>query len=127
MRVALDTSAYIAMCERSDTLRSVLGAAEEIYVPFPVLGELLAGIRGSANPDRKRDTFHRFLSQPGVNVLYADGRTCEIYADLAVELARAGKPIPVNDLWIASLTLQYDLVLCSYDRHFNSVPQVKRI
>jgi predicted nucleic acid-binding protein len=44
----------------------------------------------------------------------------------AVQLRRQGTPIPTNDLWIASLVLQHDLVLCARDRHFDHLPQITR-
>ncbi|MEM9153339.1 MAG: VapC toxin family PIN domain ribonuclease, partial [Cyanobacteria bacterium P01_F01_bin.3] len=29
-----------------------------------------------------------------------------------------GRPLPENDIWIAALALQYDLVLVTHDAHF---------
>jgi predicted nucleic acid-binding protein len=37
-----------------------------------------------------------------------------------------GTPIPTNDLWIAALVLQHDLVLCTSDSHFDKLPQIAR-
>jgi len=48
----------------------------------------------------------------------------EQYARLFVQLKRAGTPVPDNDLWIAALALQHDLVLISRDRHFTFIPQL---
>jgi predicted nucleic acid-binding protein len=41
-----------------------------------------------------------------------------------LQLRRQGTPIPTNDLWIAALVLQHDLVLCARDRHFDHLPQI---
>ncbi len=46
------------------------------------------------------------------------------YTDLFRQLRRQGTPIPTNDLWIAALVLQHDLVLCARDRHFDHLPQI---
>ncbi|MBA3472116.1 MAG: VapC toxin family PIN domain ribonuclease, partial [Rubrobacter sp.] len=32
-----------------------------------------------------------------------------------------GRPIPENDIWIAAVALQHDLVLASRDSHFEHV------
>ena len=63
---------------------------------------------------------------PGVGVLYADRETTEVYARLFWLLKRAASPIPINDLWIASLAVQHQLTLASRDEHFTKLPQVPR-
>jgi predicted nucleic acid-binding protein len=45
---------------------------------------------------------------------------------LFVQLKRAGTPVPDNDLWIAALALQHDLLLITRDKHFESIPQLLR-
>jgi tRNA(fMet)-specific endonuclease VapC len=55
-------------------------------------------------------------------LLLPDERTAERYGDLKAELARLGKPVPDNDLWIAAIARQYDLPLATRDTHFTHVP-----
>jgi predicted nucleic acid-binding protein len=43
---------------------------------------------------------------------------------LFVQLKRAGSPVPDNDLWIAALALQHDLLLVTRDQHFQRIPQL---
>jgi predicted nucleic acid-binding protein len=38
-----------------------------------------------------------------------------------------GTPIPTNDLWIAALVAQHDLLLLARDAHFDRLPQLPRI
>jgi len=45
---------------------------------------------------------------------------------LFVQLKRARTPIPDNDLWIAAMALQHDLLLITRDQHFERVPQLLR-
>lgn len=47
-------------------------------------------------------------------------------ARLFVQLKRAGTPVPGNDLWIASLALEYDLLLITRDQHLQHTPQLPR-
>jgi predicted nucleic acid-binding protein len=56
-----------------------------------------------------------------------DEGTAEHYAEIRVELKRSGRPIPVNDLWIAALARQHALPLLSRDQHFEFVRGLERI
>jgi tRNA(fMet)-specific endonuclease VapC len=55
-------------------------------------------------------------------LLLPDEGTAETYAVLKAELARIGRPIPDNDLWIAAIARQWDLPLATRDAHFAVVP-----
>ena len=50
-----------------------------------------------------------------------DEDTAEFYAEVLNNLKENGKPIPTNDIWIASVALQYGLKLFSKDQHFKYV------
>lgn len=75
---------------------------------------------------RNEALLQRLLAKPTVAILLPTRETAEQYARLFVQLKRAGTPIPDNDLWIAALTLENDLVLITRDRHFNQIPQLLR-
>ena len=47
--------------------------------------------------------------------------TAEVYADVRLRLKQAGKPIPENDVWIASLCVQHGVPLATSDEHFDHV------
>ncbi|MXZ01781.1 type II toxin-antitoxin system VapC family toxin [Candidatus Poribacteria bacterium] len=40
-------------------------------------------------------------------------------------LRRRGRPIPNNDIWIAAIALQHDLVLVTRDAHFDEVESLQ--
>ena len=42
-------------------------------------------------------------------------------------LRSAGTPIPTNDLWIAALVVQHDVMLYSRDTHFDALAQLPRL
>lgn len=60
-------------------------------------------------------------------MLLPDEGTAEHYGDLKAELARLGKPIPDNDLWVAAMARQYDLPLATRDAHFAQVPGLQTL
>ena len=63
---------------------------------------------------------------PAFDVLVVDDGTARAYAELRVELKRAGQPIPANDAWIAALALQHGLPVLTRDEHFDAVPGLER-
>jgi tRNA(fMet)-specific endonuclease VapC len=90
------------------------------------LGELRAGFLFGSEGKKNERNLELFLNRPRVRMLWADENTTHHYARLFLQLRRQGTPIPTNDIWIAALTLQHDLVLYSRDAHFNSLPQIPR-
>jgi tRNA(fMet)-specific endonuclease VapC len=127
LRLALDTNRYTDLCRGDEHVREVLETAQLIFVPFPVLAELRAGfVVGSRGPENER-TLRRFLTEPDVRVIYADEQTTHHYASVFRQLRAQGTPIPTNDIWIAALVLQHDLVLHDRDAHFDHLPQILRV
>ena len=124
MNVALDTNAYSDFMRGNPRRVEILRAARSIFVPLIVLGELRAGFAAGDRKSTNTANLQRFLTSPRVAVLLPDERTAHHYAQLHLQLRRQGSPIPTNDLWIASLVIQHDLVLCTSDRHFRQLPQV---
>jgi tRNA(fMet)-specific endonuclease VapC len=42
------------------------------------------------------------------------------------QLRKQGTAIPTNDMWLAALVLQHNLVLHARDQHFDHLPQLLR-
>ena len=40
-------------------------------------------------------------------------------------VSKAGTPIPINDVWIASHAMETGSVVITYDKHFNLVPGLR--
>ncbi len=124
MRVLIDSNRYRDFCEGDPDVVSALRQATEVHMPFIVVGELRAGFacgtRGMAN----ERVLTQFLHRPRVNFLLADPETTRCYASLFRQLRAQGTPIPTNDLWIAALAIQHNLVLLSRDQHFRHLPQL---
>ena len=124
MNVALDTNAYSdfmrGIAERVELVRTV----QSIVLPLVVLGELRAVSRPSTATPTNAANLQRFLASPRVSVLAPEEQTTHYYAQLHRQLRDGGRPIPTNDLWIAALAVQHDLVLCTSDRHFRQIPQL---
>ena len=127
MRVAIDTNRYVDLCRGVVETVQVLETAEEIVLPFVVLGELRAGfLLGRRQADNER-ALNRLLLKDGVEVLYPDDQTTYHYASVFRQLRKQGTPIPTNDMWLAALVLQHSLALHARDKHFDHLPQLVRL
>lgn len=124
VRVALDTNRITDLFRGDVALAEQLSTAEEVWIPLIVLGEIKAGFQGGAQQRRNERLLTGLLAKPTVGVLLPSRETAEHYARIFVQLRRAGTPIPDNDLWIAALALEHDLVLITRDRHFARIPQL---
>jgi len=124
MRIALDTNAYSAGARGDEKAVALLRAAHQIILPFVVLAELRGGFAAGTIGRRNEARLAEFLASPRVTVAYADEQTTHHYAAVFAQLRRQGTPIPTNDLWIAAIVLQHDLVLFTRDAHFSKLPQL---
>jgi tRNA(fMet)-specific endonuclease VapC len=126
VRVAVDTNRLSDLFGGDSGLADALDYCDEVWLPLIVVGEIQAGFHGGSHPHRNSRMLSAFLQRPTAGILCPDPETANYYARLFVQLKRAGKPIPDNDLWIAALCVQHNLTLISRDRHFDRIPQLLR-
>jgi tRNA(fMet)-specific endonuclease VapC len=124
LRLALDTNRYTDLCRDSAEVVALVEHADAVFLPFVVLAELRAGFAVGTRGVENESILRRFLTKAGIAVLFPDDQTTHHYASIYHQLRKQGTPIPTNDLWIAALVLQHDLVLCARDRHFDHLPQI---
>jgi tRNA(fMet)-specific endonuclease VapC len=126
VRAALDTNRLTDLFQGDAALAEWLGGCDEVWIPLMVLGEIKAGFLGGMQQHRNESLLRKLLAKPTVGVLLPSRETADHYARLFVQLKRAGTPVPDNDLWIAALALEHDLILITRDRHFQRIPQLLR-
>ncbi len=124
MNVALDTNAYSDFMRGDDSRVHIIRSARQIHLPLIVLGELRAGFAAGNMKSANAANLQRFLGSPRVTILAPDEQTAHYYAQLYVQLRKKGVAIPTNDLWIAALVIQHNLVLCTSDSHFRHLQQI---
>lgn len=127
MNVLCDTNAITALRLGNKTVLSSLEEAEKVLLSVIVLGELLFGYAKGSRERENREFLQAFLEKPSVCVLPVDRDTARVYAQLRVELHKAGTPIPTNDLWIASQAIASGSALISNDRHYSCIIGLYRI
>ena len=127
MRLALDTNRYVDLCKGLEPTLALVAAAEAVVLPFVVVGELRAGFALARRGAENERTLRRFLQREGVQLLLPDAQTTFHYAAVFRHLREHRTPVPTNDMWIAALVLEHNLVLHARDAHFDCLPQLPRV
>jgi tRNA(fMet)-specific endonuclease VapC len=121
----LDTNALSAVVDGDPRVEAQFNAAPAIAIPVVVLGEYRFGVLQLKRREQHEAWLYEHLKL--YDILSITEETAEFYADLRLELRRAGTPIPSNDLWIAALSRQHRLPVLSRDLHFDLVKGLRRV
>lgn len=121
----LDTNAVSAFFRGDQHILACVSNAEQVYLSTIVLGELLAGFRLGSQFERNRALLDTFMACSTVEPLPVTTETADYYGRLFLALRKKGKPIPVNDLWIAAQTMECGAVLITFDQHFAAIPGLR--
>ena len=121
----IDTNAMSGWWLGTPGIVQEIRGADRLCVPVPVLAEFRFGIMKSRLRDRMESWLGEVLTT--VEVLPADEVTTVWYALIRYDLEKIGRPIPMNDLWIAAIACQNRLRILSQDAHFDAVDRVERI
>lgn len=119
----LDTNIVIAFFAGDSNIRSQFALADRVAIPSIVLGELYFGAEKSEQVQQNVARADNFARE--TDVLACDAGTARWYGIITNRLKLKGRPIPDNDIWIAAVALQYDLVLVTRDAHFAEVQDLK--
>lgn len=117
--VLLDTSLIIRHFRRDQAVTAQLEAAEALFLPAVVLGELYHGAFHGRQREKELASIQELL--PAVTVLGITATTAEHFGQIGAELALAGTPIPTNDVWVAALAREHGLPVATDDAHFARV------
>ncbi len=123
-RICLDTSAYSHFKRGEPEAAEAIARARVVCVPAIVLGELRTGFRQGRRADQNEQELQEFLADPVARVLEVDDDAAHQYADLVIDLRRAGTPVPTNDIWIAALAVREGATVVTYDDHFKLIRRV---
>lgn len=102
-----------------------ISTEEIIFLPSIVLGELYTGVNRVSNKTKHLKILTNFLQL--CKVVNIDSTTAKYYGENMAALHKKGKPIPTNDVWIASIAIQNNFTLITNDKHFREVPNLKVI
>jgi len=120
----LDTNIVIALFGEDISVQKHIAKAKEIFIPSTVIGELFFGAFKSSRPKENATRIENFSAVS--TVLVCGIGTSREYGRIKHLLLKKGKPIPENDIWVASLAIQYALTLVTRDEHFKNIDDLKR-
>lgn len=125
MKIVLDTNAYRGLFAGENAVIEIMNNVDEIILPIVVLGELLEAFKLGTREGTNRKILDKFLREVKVSVGYDGKDTAEFYAQIRIELHKKGKPIPMNDVWIAAVALENSATLVTFDGHFSEISDLK--
>ena len=121
-KAILDTNIIPSLFKSDKTIVHILNGIETVYIPVIVIGELYFG----ALTSKKAISYIMQIRQleKSTIIINCDYETGKIYGDIKSTLKHKRQPIPDNDIWIAALSIQYDLPLLTRDKHFNYIDEL---
>lgn len=115
----VDTNVVIALFAGDPAVMEKLQRQTAIFLCVPVIGELRYGAQASARVETNLARLDEFAK--ALIVLPCDLETTRFYATVKFVLRKKGRPIPENDVWIASIARQHNLKLLTRDIHFQEI------
>jgi len=124
-KVLLDTNSYSLLLRGDQKVEREISSADTVFISVITLGELMYGFYDGGLLDKNLKLLAKFLKKSSVVVLKVNKKTSFIYGKIKFALRKKGTPIPENDIWIASQSVETDSVLITYDKHFLQIKGIK--
>lgn len=119
----LDTNIVIEILSGNVQIAEKIKELAGFSLCTTVLGELYVGVYRVSNKIKHEKKLLDFLGY--CEVILTDTSTSQKFGEISASLYKKGKPIPSNDIWIASIAIQHDLILVTRDNHFKEVEGLK--
>ena len=117
--VALDTSVAVRFLNGDRVVVTQVLALTTVILPIVVVGELLFGAENSSRSLQNLPRYLEFVE--ACEVVKLGRETAVVYARTRLALKQKGRPIPMNDVWIAAQCLEHGWQLVTDDSDFGYV------
>lgn len=126
--VCLDTSFVIDLLRKNGKVDKFIekfdSTGEQIYVPSPVIVELISGANLKQNKERETNEIKSFLAT--TFVLPLDEQSAIRAGEIEAELEKAGEIIDTEDIMIAAIALQNEEKLITRNaKHFERIEKLE--
>jgi tRNA(fMet)-specific endonuclease VapC len=118
-RYLLETDIVIALFANDVITQDNLVQAEEVFIPSIVIGELCYGARISERATENLMRVDEFAARSVV--LGCDTETARHYGEIKYALHIQGRTLPENDIWIAAIAMQHELILVTRNPNFDEI------
>jgi len=120
-KVVIDRNAYSAFFSGDISVRNAIVTADLVLMSTIVIGELYFGFFGGTKFNQNKSQLESFLGKSNIQIVGITLETAEIFGEIQNELKSRGKPIPINDVWIAAQAIEAGAKLVTFDAHFQNV------
>ncbi len=115
----LDSNIIIDLFRGDQKTIDWIKGINEVILPVIVIGELYFGAQKSNHTLRRLQEIERL--EEIATILDITKSTARIYGEIKDQLRVKGLPIPENDIWIAAIAKEHNLILHTKDKHFENV------
>ena len=119
----LDTNIIIRMFTGDPAIQEKMLNRDNLFLASPAVGELYYGAQKSTKISENLRKIDIFVQQ---SIIFScDLETAQWFGIIKDRLRRDGRSIPNNDIWIAAIAMQNDLILVTRDSHFDEVESLQ--
>jgi tRNA(fMet)-specific endonuclease VapC len=122
-RYLLDTGILITLFADETLVKEKLAQASEVFILSIAVGELYYGVWKSQRRQENIAQVDELVAESVV--LSCNVGAARWYGEVKNVLRLKGRPIPENDLWIAAIALEHDLVVATQDAHLEEIDNLK--
>lgn len=122
-KICLDTNIITALLKGETFIADKIDKAAKVFIPAIVIGELYYGALHSSKIEKNIRNIQLLIDSYAI--LPVDEGTTISYGTIKALLRKKGKPIPENDIWIAAIALQHQLIVVTRDKHFKEITGLK--
>ena len=126
-RYLIDSNVVIDHVCGVKRLPETVSKSETMFLSQIAIAETKTGFDDTRRGRRERAILEEFLRLSNVVEITLTSATTDLYAKVFRSLHAAGRPIPVNDIWLAAQALEHGAVLVSRDRHFEAVANLRTL
>ena len=124
-RFLLDTNVVIDHIGGFRRIPEIVSQSETMFLSQVAIGEFKASLDDTRRGRRDLEGLNAFLNLSNVVEITLTPATTDLYAKVFRSLREAGRPIPINDIWLAAQALEHGAVLVSRDNHFETVANLQ--
>lgn len=117
--ILLDTNVAIALMNGEASVQQRIASPKDLFVPVIVMAEIYFGAEKSSRRQENLAWAERLAARS--QLLNVDLETARHCGRIRQALRQIGRPIPINDLWIAAIAVQHQLTVATRDGHFDYV------
>ena len=116
MKYLIDTNIAVLYLNDDKKIINKMYDNYNVFLSTISVGELHFGFSNSKNRENNMILLNKFFDN--IDILDVNKKIAYSYSEIRLKLKAIGKPIPDNDIWIAAVAKEHDLIIVTRDKHF---------